>query len=462
MSSGRPSDENEIDAFADIPGEDDAPALDEATPERARRKRWAPEAGAETAAVLRLLAARPWLVIGRDDETIAAVRRNLSAVRNALARLGWVLVVERDLIRLRKSPPVRRDAWAVNGLTPSQASWFFLLVAGAETVAPRVGLAQIVTAARAAAAEAGLPVQNDISERRAIVRALRMLDERGVIQQIDGEVEGFVNDENAPVLMAVHHSRLAHVIANYATVDPATDPVGWLEQVEREPDPARRMRRRLVDDTLVHAMDLDEAEADWLSRRVRGDDGGPLSAAFGLHLERRTEGAAFVVPEDSFRHLHELGPTPFPAPGTVPHAALLLCGRAAVAGVVGSLADGLGPGWRGLRDSEVVEQLVALASELPEGRGGWRRELVEDPKHLAEDVHALLVSLGLVRVRCSADDQSAMWWFSPVTGRWASPPTHAGGLTPGDQPQPARTKRNGTKPKSVQLDLGSLGPQRPE
>lgn len=385
-----------------------------------QRKRWVPEASAETAAVLRLLAARPWLVAGRDDEGIAAVRRNLPAIREALARLGWVLVVERDLVRLRKSPPVRREAWSADGPTPLQASWFFLLVAAAESVAPRVGLAQLVMAARAAAAEAGIPVTHDITERRAIVRALRMLDERGVVRQVDGDIEGFVEDENAPVLMAVYHSRLAHVIANFGPGDPATDPATWIEQVEREPDPARRMRRRLIDDTVVHVADLDEAEADWLSRRVRGDDGGPLATAFGLHLERRSEGAAFVVPSDAFRYLHELGPTPFPAPGTVPHAALLLCDHAAVAGMLSTSDRGPGAGWRGTPEGNVVEHIAALAAERADGRGGWRRELAEDPERLAEDVRALLSSLDLLRVRAEVDG-IRVWWFSPATGRWAPP-----------------------------------------
>ncbi len=387
----------------------------------ARRRRWAPEASAETAAVLRLLAVRPWLVSGRDDENIAAVRRNLPSVREALSRLGWVLVVERDLVRLRKSPPVRRAAWAADGPTPLQASWFFLLVAGAESVAPRVGLAQLVTAARAAAAEAGLPVTHDISERRAIVRALRMLDERGVVVRVEGEFDGFITDEEAPVLLAVHHSRLAHVIANYAPGDPAQDPGAWLEQVEREPDPARRMRRRLIDDAVVHLVDLDAAEADWLSRRVRSDDGAPLATAFGLHLERRTEGAAFVVPEEAFRYLHELGPAVFPAPGTVPHAALLLSEAAATSGTLGSGAEGLGPGWRGLREEDVVEQLARLAASRADGRGGWRRELAEDPPRLAEEVRVLLAGLDLVRVRSDAAGVR-WWWFSPATARWSVGP----------------------------------------
>lgn len=387
----------------------------------AGRKRWLPEASTETAAALRRLAVTPWLVSGRDDETIAAIRRNLPAMRETLARLGWVLVVDRDFVRLRKSPPLRRDAWSADLPSPLQASWFFLLVAGAETVAPRVALSQLVTAARAAAADADLPVTHDIVERRAIVRALRMLDARGVVVQVDGDVDGFIEDESAPVLLAVFHSRLAHVIAHFGSADPVVDPALWLEQVEREPDPARGMRRRLVDDTVIHVTDLDDAEADWLSRRVRGDDGGPLAAAFGLRLERRIEGAAFVVPDEAFRYLHELGPTPFPAPGTVPHAALLLSEHAALSGVLGSPEHGLGPGWRGLAESSVRAHLAVLASERADGRGGWRRELAEDPQRLAEDIRALLTSLDLLRLRAGPEG-SVAWWFSPATGRWSTPP----------------------------------------
>ena len=386
------------------------------------RKRWLPEASAETAAALRRLAVTPWLVIGRDDEAIAAVRRNLPAIRETLARLGWVLIVERDFIRLRKSPPIRRDAWSADAPLPLQASWFFLLVAGAESVAPRIALAQLVSAARAAAADAGLAVTHDLSERRAIVRALRMLDDRGVVMQVDGDVDGFIENEQAPVLLAVYHSRLAHVIAHFGSADPVADPTLWLEQVEREPDPARRMRRRLVDDIVVHVADLDDAEADWLSRRVRGDDGGPLAAAFGLRLERRAEGAAFVVPDEAFRFLNELGPTPFPAPGTVPHAALLLSEHAALCGMLGAPDQEIGHGWRGLPEASVETHLAELASERADGRGGWRRELAEDPKRLASDVRALLSSLDLLRLK--ADPEGAVtWWFSPATGRWSSPGT---------------------------------------
>lgn len=392
---------------------------------RARRA-WAPEASLEVAAVLRLLMVRPWLVAGRDDDAITKVRHNVDAVRDALARLGWVLVVERDLVRLRKTPPARRDAHAALGPNPRTCQWFFLLVAAADSMGRRVGLGTLVSAARVAAAEADMATAGDIGERRAIVSALRMLAERGVIEELDGDVEGYVQDDNPPVLLAVYHTRLLHVIANYSGEhDPLTDPAGWLDAVEREPDAARRMRRRLVDDTLVHTRDLDESEADWLRRRVRGDDGGPLAGAFGLHLERRSEGAAFVVPERAYRHAWELGPLAFPASGTIAHAALLVCTWAATDGAE---ADDIGAGWRAARADEVADKLAEFAANQQAGSGGWSRDLAADPGgRLRDDVAALLAGLDLLRV------DGSRWLFSPAVARWPAPRTKV----PRPKPKPA-------------------------
>jgi uncharacterized protein (TIGR02678 family) len=412
------------------------PTAEAGLPQRTRNA-WTPEADSEAAAALRLLAVRPWLVAGRDDKAISAVRRNLPAICDVIARLGWVLIVERDFVRLRKSPPVRRDAWAASGPSPLVCSWFFLLVAAAESMPPRVAIGQLVTAARHASAEASLSAPGDIHERRAIVAALRMLDERGVVERMDGDIDGFIHDDNAPVLLAVHHTRLVHVITNYGSADPAVDPEGWLEQAERERDTARRMRRRLIDDTVVHTRDLDDAEADWLSRRVRGDDGAPLAAAFGLHLERRAEGAAFIVPDDAFRYPHELGPVPFPTPGTIPHAALLLTDYA---GAVGCGTDGPGPGWLGLSPDAVARRLTDLAVI----HGGWASEYANHVEHLVAEVYALLSGLGLVR-----RDSNGLWWFSPVAGRWRAPP---------DEPNERPARQSAEATRAVTPDPETLWP----
>jgi uncharacterized protein (TIGR02678 family) len=365
------------------------------------------EAKTEIAAVLRVLMAQPWRAAGRDDGAIATVRRHEQAVSEVFGRLGWVLVLGRDFVRLRKSPPVRRQAWAGTGPAPLTCSWFFLLVAAAESMPPRVAIGQLVAAARAAAAEVGLPAPDDRSERYAILAALKMLDHRKVVETIDGDPTEFLRDDNAPVLLAVHHHRLVHVIANFAAADPVADPVTWLDQVEREADPARRMRRKLVDDTAVYACDLDVEEADWLSRRVRGDDGLPLAEAFGLHLERRAEGAAFVVPVDAFRSRSELGESPFPAGGTVAHAALLLCDVAAADGLV----DPDRPGWRGMARDQIRSHLESFAERF--AGHGWSGEYIDNMDGLAAEIAKLLSAADLVRI-----DQTAWWWLTPAAGRW--------------------------------------------
>jgi uncharacterized protein (TIGR02678 family) len=387
--------------------------VSEVVVKRARRA-WSPETNLEVATALRHLMVRPWLVAGRDDDAIATVRRNVETIRDVLGRLGWVLVIERDLVRLRKTPPARRDVHASLGPNPRACQWFFVLVAAAESMGRRVALGALVTQARAVAAEAGVRATNDLGERRAIVAALKMLADRGVIEELDGDIEGYVHDENPPVLLAVHHTRLLHVIANYSPEhDPVSEPAAWLDAVEREPDPARRMRRRLVDDTIVYAADLDDAEGDWLRRRVRGDDGGPLADAFGLHLERRTEGAAFVVPERSYRHPWELGPITFPASGTVAHAALLVCNWAMAAG---ESMTGNPPGWLSLTAAAVGRRLADLAADQQSGSGGWSRDLAADPAgRLRDDVADLLTGLDLLRV------SGQHWLFSPAIARWPAP-----------------------------------------
>lgn len=429
-----------------------------------RRKSWSADLEDEVSNLRRLLTRQPWLVAGRDDAEIAAVRRNHDQLRATFVRLGWQLVVDKDLVRLLKSPPPRPATWAIDGPNSQTCTWFFLLVAAAESLPPRVSLAQLVNAARAAAAEAEIPDNHDISDRRAIVAALKELDHRGVIENLEGDLEQYLTRDDAPVLLAIHHTRLLHVIANGGSAPADLDPDAWLAGVHRESDPARRMRRRLVDDALVHQADLDDHELDWLRRRLRGDDGGPLAEAFGLVIERRAEGAAFVVPDEAYRHPRELGPAPFPiSGGTVPHAALLLCDHAIINGLrshtptdagpgpgthdgpdgsgapVPQLghAAGPGPGWVALTHTQVISHLRHLAGTVGSGRGGWAAELVEDPDLLSSRIRDLLVARDLLR------PDPPLWWFSPATARWPTPPAAAA------RPRPAPDDTDGASPLDI-------------
>jgi uncharacterized protein (TIGR02678 family) len=382
-----------------------------------RPKKWTPDVGLEVADVLRLLMVRPWLYAGRDDEDIAKVRRNRGAIVDIFSRLGWVLVVDRDFVRLRKSAPLRSAVFASGPETPSALAcqWFFLLAAAAESMGRWVPLGTLVSAARSAAAEAETETNGDIAERRAIVRALRMLNDRGVIEDLDNNLDTYVSDERAPIGLAIHHTRLIHLIANFDTQhDPVSDPVAWIGALHEEEarEEARSVSRRLLDDSLVHVGDLSEKEADWLSRRLR-DYVGPLAEAFGLHIERRTEGAAVVVPESAFRAPRELGPVTFPGKGTAAHAALFVCAWACEAGDIDA---GDASGWRVLRRAAVVAELKRLAALQIAGKGGWRRELAEDPGGaLLSEVRDILCGLDLVRV------EGDLWYFSPAIDRWETP-----------------------------------------
>jgi uncharacterized protein (TIGR02678 family) len=405
---------------------------DAAQPRPRRRKAWSPDANATVSASARRLCRQPWAVAGRDDELIAIVRRHADTLTEIFGRVGWPLIVERDLVRLRKSPPPRRG-W-VPSTNPLTAPWFFLLVAGADSMPPKCSFGQLVTAGRAAAAEAGVETTGSITERRAIVAALRMLDARGVIEQIDGDLDQFLGSDDPPVLLAVHHTRLLHVIANTGPLDPAGDPIGWLTAVEREPDTARRMRRRLLDDTVLHTCDLDEAETSWLRQRLRGDDGQPLADAFGLIIERRAEGAAFVLPETLGHRPSDAGDVPFPTYGTVAHASLKLLEHALTDGTTpepettATLDSArmtspasqrtdrvqVGEGWRALPTNEVYAWAHAAAAATTAGKGGWSGEYLENPDKLVLDVATVLTSLGLLR----RDPSSEQWWFSPAAARW--------------------------------------------
>ena len=372
------------------------------------------DAAAEVAQTLRLLARQPWLVSGRDDDAIGAVLRNSEAIKSVLDRLGWLLVIERGFVRLVKPPPPRLSGWINEAPSPLVCSWFFALTAAAEGLPQQVTIGQFVEAGKMTAAEAGIPLTNNQSERRAIYHALKALTERGIVEATDGNLKSYLDDDDARVLLTIFHTRLLHVIANFdATNDPRINPEAWLDNVCHEPDFSRRMRRRLIDDTCLHTIELDDEEMDWLSRRLRGTDGGPLADAFGLTIERRAEGAAFIVPDDAFRWPKDLGEVPFPSKGIHTQVALLLSD---IVAAEGEDSDGPGPGWLGMPRYRIVEALQTLAAGRTVGTGGWPAEYASDLGRLLSETEQLLFAVNLLRV---VDD---WWWLSPAMGRWEAPP----------------------------------------
>ncbi|MEE1806771.1 DUF2398 family protein [Streptomyces sp. BE133] len=369
----------------------------------------------------RLLKSRAWLAGGRDDVAIEAVYRHRAALRRVLEQVGCVLVVEPDLVRVY-SPAPPRSVPGVEGDAP-QGVWFWLTVSALESLPARVRLGQVAAAARSAAAEIDMAVTQSGAELGALAGALRRLCECGLLEELEGRVEALMEDgEDPAVLLRVHHTRLLYVMARGVpcdelgrwSADPAEDPEGWLAALPRHADPGVRVCGMLANQAVVHACDLDEDELRWLSDRG-ASEGAAVARGFGLALEHRLEGAAFVMPQETCDE-RVLGPFRFPgrsrsSAGTVRHATLLLVDALVCGGERGGpLAPG--PGWCGAPQSWVLGRL----GELAERHTWWRLELRADLPRLAKDVRQVLEpEAGLLRVVGGFED---WWWLSPAAARW--------------------------------------------
>ena len=90
------------------------------------------------------------------------------------------------------------------------------------------------------------------------------------------------------------------------------------------------MRRRLVDDTLVHTSDLDDAERTGSPAACAATTAARWPRRSAWRSNAAPKGPRSWSPKRRYRYDRELGPPPFPGSGgTVPHAALLLCDHAA-------------------------------------------------------------------------------------------------------------------------------------
>ncbi|MEU1223064.1 DUF2398 family protein [Streptomyces microflavus] len=369
----------------------------------------------------RLLKSRTWLVGGRDDVAIEAVYRYRTALRRVLEQVGCVLVVEPDLVRVYNPAPPR-SAPRVRGDAP-EGVWFWLTFNALESLPPRVRLGQVAAAAREAAAEIGMAVTQSGAELSALAGALRRLCQCGLLEELEGRVEALLEDGDDPaVLLRVHHTRMLYVMARNVptdeagrwSVDPAEDPEGWLAALVRPAEAGVRVCGMLADQAVVHACDLDEDELRWLSDQG-ATEGAAVAGGFGLVLEHRLEGAAFVMPQETCDE-RVLGRFRFPgrsrsSAGTVRHATLLLIDalvRSRKQG--GPLAPG--PGWCGAPQSWVVDRLGELARQ----HTWWRQELRADLERLAKDVRQVLEpEADLLRVTGGFED---WWWLSPAAARW--------------------------------------------
>ncbi len=296
--------------------------------------RQAAELLAERQRAVRLLLTHPMVSDTEPDPaTFAVLRREAPLLQQWFAEhLGYRLVVETDLARLSRRPvPGRlpRPALTRSGTAfdPRRYTLLCLLLSALERLEVQTVLSEL--AGKVEMLSKSEPELSPLdltryAERAAFVDAVRFLVELGVLALVAGDEGRFLDAQpEGDALYDIRSRRLAQVLT--VVLPPST--VAEPEDLGREiyPDTTdganRRLRhrllRRLIEEPALYQADLDSDELAYLrSQRPRLAKIATLLT--GLEVEVRQEGLALLDPDG------ELTDLPFPATGTVPHAALLL------------------------------------------------------------------------------------------------------------------------------------------
>lgn len=367
---------------------------------------------AERATAVRELLASPLLDAEVDRDEFRLVVRHAEWLMNYFEQTcGWTLTVDTaaGFARLAKravdvdaSRPLRRTRG--DGTPFDRRRYELLCRVCAELV--RHPVTTVGMLASAITAEARLETSR-YGERTALVDALRVLAVWGALRVTAGEVDAFVDNEQANAILTADTARLHRLIVTANPPSSLPDDIGVdraIDALAAEPrygeageseaasDEARnrwarhRLGRRLLDDPVVYLDDLPAAERDYLAsisgRRWLRD----RVAQAGFELEERAEGLLAVDPEGIATDAR------FPAPqGNAYQLALLLADRLAPPQVDGGRtlgrldADELSayvravltrfPNWaRGRRDGDGPDLLMAKAVDLLVAFGLARRE----------------------------------------------------------------------------------------
>ncbi|MGC5011993.1 TIGR02678 family protein [Streptosporangium sp. DT93] len=347
----------------------------------------------------RALLADPVLTAHRHPGQLALVRKHAGALKAAFARsLGYALVVETGFARLVKAPlspdaPVRPARRPSGGeFTPRTYAYLALVCAGllAPDAGEQVLVSQLVEQIRADAATTGITIDDTLAERRDLVAAIDFLLAWGVLSETDGSVAAW-GERREEALLTVNRSLLPHLVARplYPLARPE---LLWADDPGVPDQPRRSLRRKLVENPVVHRGDLSEAERDVLSRE-RTELTRVLDESFGLGLEVRAEGA---LAYDADERLTDVA---FPGTGTVRQAALLL---------LDALIEVLEPkaGEQVILDGRALTGVLAPWPVVDGSLGdlalrhakAWRNDIVNDPIRFRDEVVHLLASVGLATV----------------------------------------------------------------
>lgn len=355
----------------------------------------------------RQLIRTPLVLAGHDPEGHHRIRRNADAL-TALFRgyLGYRLVVDARMARLSKAGlgpndgrPLLRSSRAP--FSPRDYTYLALLCSVLLTGRTQVLLSSVVSDVRQAAAEVDIDLGADtLSERRALVHAVRQLIAWGIVTEDAGSVSEYAEDPSQEALLFVERELIRHLLSvPLREVEDAAELVRL--SADPGPDAVRHtVRRRMVEAPVVMVDDTPEAERAWLRQNQRRE-AQALEDNFGLSLEIRAEGVA------AFDRREELTDVAFPREGSLGQAALL---------TVSELVSRLAPTDAAAPVPDEVFRAVVQGLLARHGRR-WSKDYTDHPERLGPDVEDMLVDVGLM---ARAEDGSLR--LRAVAARYAPQP----------------------------------------
>lgn len=364
---------------------------------------------AERRTAIRLLLREPLVTAAAHPDEFPLIRRHADELARQFGQvLGYRLTVEPGFARLHKAglgvdSGRRLERGSGAPFTPRTYAYLALTLAALVTAPEQLLLSEVVARTRAAAAEAGVDLgePNRVTERRALVAALKQLMTWRVLTEDEGSVDSYAGDSEADALLTIDREIARRLVSG--PVSQAATPQDLIDRAASadEAGPRHRVRRLLVETPVVYSGDLTEEERDWLRRSQRREQ-RILEDFAGLHAEIRAEGVALIDPDQ------ELTDAQFPGTGTVAWAALLLTGKLVAELTPSGAADSVA-----IPDGRVEELLRGL---IAEHRKAWSREFTEAPAVAADAVLDLLRRMRLIRP--AAAPQTG-WLLTAAAARYA-------------------------------------------
>jgi len=249
-----------------------------------------------------------------DHEKFPALRRHAKVLQELIRReTGWHLKVTPSGARLAKIPADLGDG--TRGLPDFNRRRYAILCltcvvltgARSQITLQILGEKLVLAAADPAFVSRGFSLTlTSRAERHDLVVVCRTLLNLGVLQRVEGDEEGYVNEQSTDVLYDINRWLLNEMMIAVKGPSTGLDRVSITERVHHMADEvvfdneeARRtamrhnLARRLLDDPVVYFAELGMEALVYFSNQ-RGPMSARLCEATGMSVEQRAEGTALV------------------------------------------------------------------------------------------------------------------------------------------------------------------------